>query len=72
MNLITGRVAEIYIEGGTTRARVSVGGAQFSVVMMLLMDVRVGDEILIDGGVAISRVELTGQEESAYVLGDSR
>lgn len=71
MNLITGRVTEIYIEGGTTRAKVSVGGAQFSVVMTLLMDARVGDEILVDGGVAISRVDQE-QEEPIYVLGDSR
>ncbi len=72
MNLISGRITEIYVEGGTTRAKVSVGGAQFRVVMTLLMDARVGDEILIDSGVAISRVESTVREETAYVFGDSR
>ena len=72
MNLITGRITELYIEEGSTRAKVSVGGAHFKVVMTLLMEARVGDEVLIDSGVAISRVNPVQREEPAYVLGDSR
>jgi hydrogenase maturation factor len=72
MNLVNGRIAEIYIEGGTTKARVSVGGAQFRVVMTLLMDAHVGDNILIDSGVAISTVRTIETKEVSHVLGDSR
>lgn len=64
MNLVTGRILELYIEGGITRARVNVGGAQFRVVMTFLMDARVGDSILVDSGVAISTVQPVEREET--------
>jgi hydrogenase maturation factor len=72
MNLVTGRITEIYIEGGTTKAKVSVGGAQFKVVMTLLMDACVGDEVLVDSGVALSTVRQIDTKEVSHVLGDSR
>ncbi len=72
MNLITGRIQEIYIEGGITRARVSVGGAQIRVVMTFLIDAHVGDVVLVDSGVAISRVQPVEREEPRHVLSDSR
>jgi hydrogenase maturation factor len=72
MNLVTGRITEIYIEGGTTKAKVSVGGALFKVVMTLLMDARVGDEVLVDSGVALSTVQQIDTKEGSHVLGDSR
>ena len=57
MNLIQGKIAEIYLDSGVTKAKVSVGGAHIRVPLMLLMDANVGDEILIESGVAISKVE---------------
>lgn len=72
MNLMTGKITEMYIEEGSTRARVSVGGAQFKVVMTLLMEARVGDEVLIDSGVAISRVNPVERKEPSYVFGNTR
>jgi hydrogenase maturation factor len=72
MNLVTGNIAEIYIDGGITRSRVSVGGTQFRVVMTLLMDAHVGDTVLIDSGVAISKVKSVEHKESSHVSGDSR
>ena len=72
MNLVTGKIAEIYIEGGITKARISVGGAQCRVIMTLLMDARVGDEVLIESGVAISKVEPVERTEASHVLSDSR
>jgi hydrogenase maturation factor len=71
MNLVTGRIVEIYIEGGTTKAKVSVGGAQMRVVMTFLMDAHVGDDILTDSGVAISTLKSTQPMEDGHVLGDS-
>ena len=64
MNLVTGRILELYIESGITRAKVNVGGAQFRVVMTFLMDARVGDNILVDSGVAISTVRPVEREET--------
>ena len=72
MNLVTGRILDIYIEGGITKAKVSVSGAQFRVVMTFLMDARVGDDVLVDSGVAISTVQPIEMEESGHVLSDSR
>ena len=40
MNLVTGRILELYIEGGITRARVNVGGAQFRVEYLLKLSRR--------------------------------
>ena len=57
MNLIQGKIAEIYLDGGVTKAKVCVGGAHIRVPLMLLMEANVGDEILIESGMAISRVE---------------
>jgi hydrogenase maturation factor len=57
VNLITGKIVEIYLEGGIAKAKLSVGGAYVRVPLMLLMDVRVGDEVLVEAGVAISKVE---------------
>jgi hydrogenase maturation factor len=72
MNLVTGRIVEIYIEGGTTKAKVNVGGALFKVVMTLLMDARVGDNVLVDSGVALSTMQQIETKEVSNVLGDSR
>jgi hydrogenase maturation factor len=72
MNLVTGHIAEIYIDGGITRSRVSVGETQHRVVMTLMMDARVGDTVLIDSGVAISKVTSVENRETNHVSGDSR
>ncbi|HCV43822.1 MAG TPA: hypothetical protein DGH68_10100 [Bacteroidetes bacterium] len=72
MNLVTGRIVEIYVEGGTTKAKVGVAGAHFRVVMTLLMDAKVGDGVLIDSGVAISTVQQIETMEVSHVLSDPR
>jgi hydrogenase maturation factor len=57
MNVLTGEVVEIYVEDGKSMGKVSVNGAFAHVALMLLMDAKVGDTVLIDSGVALSRVE---------------
>ncbi len=57
MNLIKGIIQEIYVREGTTIARVSVKGAQMRVPLYFLPEAGVGDEVLVESGVAISRVE---------------
>jgi len=63
MNLLRGVIQEIYVKEGTTMARVSVKGAQIRVPLFFLPEAGVGDEVLVDSGVAISRVEPQKVEE---------
>ena len=77
MSLVTGNVKEIYVEDGVTFARVSVSGALIRVPLTLVMNVRTGDSLLIDSGVAISRIDKLSPDELqnkgyAHVSGDSR
>lgn len=72
MNLITGKIVEIYVEEGVTKAKVSISGAHTRVALTLLMNARVGDQILIESGVAISRLDDQKEKETPYVFGDSR
>ena len=60
MNLVTGEIVEIYLEDGTTMATVSVSGALMRVALIFVPEAHVGDTILVESGVAISRVK---QEE---------
>jgi hydrogenase maturation factor len=57
MNLIKGEINEIYVESGTMMANVRVHGGYLRVPETFLIDVKVGDMILIESGVTISRVE---------------
>jgi hydrogenase maturation factor len=72
MNLVTGRIVEIYIEGGATKAKVNVGGALFKVMMTLLMDARVGDNVLVDSGIALSTIDQIEMKEESHVLSNPR
>lgn len=64
MNLVSGEIIEIFIEDGTAVARVSVRGAQMKVSLMFLPEARTGDTILVESGVAISRVQLEKIKEN--------
>jgi len=57
MNFITGDIEEIYVEDGSAIARVNVRGAMVRVPLTFLLEAKVGDTILIESGVAISKVE---------------
>jgi hydrogenase maturation factor len=57
MNIITGQLEEIYVTDGMTMGRVSVRGAYVKVPLTFLMSAKVGDTIVIESGVAISRSE---------------
>ena len=56
MNLVSGRIVEIYTENGLSFAKVSVGGAVTRTPLLLLPDASVGDHVLLDSGVAIARI----------------
>jgi hydrogenase maturation factor len=57
MSVLTGEVVEIYLEDGKPIGKVNIHGAFVHVALMLLIDVKVGDRVLIDSRIAISRIE---------------
>jgi len=63
MNLLTGTIEEIYTQEGITMGRVSIKGANVRVPLMFLPEAVVGDTVLIESGVAISRVQPQNIEE---------
>lgn len=63
MNIISGEIREIYVQEGVTMAKVKVKGAYVHAPIMFLPDVKVGDTVLIESGVAISKVEEHPKEE---------
>ncbi len=56
MTLLTGEITEIFVADFATQAKVKVGGAFMRSPLFLLPDACVGDAVLIDGGVIISRI----------------
>ena len=63
MNLLTGIIREIYVKEGTTMALVSVRGTKMEVPLYFLSEAVVGDEVLIESGIALSVVQPENIEE---------
>lgn len=63
MNLLYGRVVDIFTEDGVRMGKIQVGGALKKIPLELLTDVVCGDRVLICDGVAISKVEETTKSE---------
>ncbi len=63
MNLLSGTIEEIYVQEGTTMAKVSVKGAMTRVPLYFLPEAHVGDVVLIESGVAISKIQPQPIEE---------
>jgi hydrogenase maturation factor len=63
MNVLTGKIVEIYLEDGRTMGKVRVGGAITNVALMLLMNAKVHDRVVVDSGIALSKIT----EEKAAV-----
>lgn len=57
MNLVTGEIVDIYLDTWTKMAKVRVNGAFIRVPLLLLPEARVGDHVLVEGGVAIAVVK---------------
>jgi hydrogenase maturation factor len=75
MNLISGRIEEIFVHEGITIGKISVRGAFMKVPLIFLTEARVGDTIVIESGVAISKTEdksSTATDGGEYVPGNSR
>ena len=63
MGVLTGKIVEIYLEDGRTMGKVRVGSATTNVALMLLMNAKVHDRVLIDSGIALLKIK----EEKAVV-----
>jgi hydrogenase maturation factor len=62
MNLFQGEITEIYIESGMRTCTVRVNGILRRASLTLLPEANVGDSILINAGVGISKIEHRRQE----------
>jgi hydrogenase maturation factor len=71
MNIVSGEIREIYVEDGTTTARVNVRGAVLRVPIIFLPHAKVGDTVLIESGVAISIIQPETYKEDKHVLSHS-
>ncbi|MBM4168779.1 MAG: HypC/HybG/HupF family hydrogenase formation chaperone [Ignavibacteria bacterium] len=56
MQLVTGEIIEIIHDADGRRAIVRVRGARMNVTIALVPDVKPGDRVLIESGVAIAKV----------------
>ena len=56
MGVMSGEIAEIYLEDGKAKAKVRVGSATVVVDLMLVISAKVRDRITFDSGIALSRV----------------
>ena len=63
MNLFSGRIEEIYVEEGMTMGKVNVRGALLRISLTFLTEAKIGDTVLIESGVAISRTEIEIMDE---------
>jgi hydrogenase maturation factor len=70
MNLISGRLVEIFVEGGITKGKLQVGGAFTSVALTFVAEARVGDVLLVDSGVAIGVLSDSQTKEKYHVSGN--
>jgi hydrogenase maturation factor len=62
MSPLTGEIVEIYSDTWTTMAKVRVDGAFMRVPLQFLSDAKVGDRIMVEGGVAIAIVHESKKE----------
>lgn len=63
MTLLTGIIKEIYVKEGTTMALVSIKGAQVRVPLYFVSEAIVGNEVLIESGIALSVIQPQKVEE---------
>ena len=61
---LKGEITEIFVEEGSTRAKVLVDGSYLNVPIFLLMNARVGDQIIIDDGIALSKIDPRSKRKS--------
>jgi hydrogenase maturation factor len=71
MNLVYGRIVEMFAEDGMSAGKIRVGGAIKKVSLELLVEPQIGEQLLICDGVAITKVEGQTTTEINHVSGNS-
>jgi hypothetical protein len=71
MSLIQGTIREVYMEDGIAKATVFASGTIMRVPLTLMMEAKVGDEILVDAGVAIGHAHHSLDNGRRYVFGSA-
>jgi hydrogenase maturation factor len=71
MNLVYGRIVEMFAEDGMSAGKIRVGGAIKKVSLELLVEPQIGEQVLICDGVAITKVEGQTTTEINHVSGNS-
>ncbi len=72
MNIVSGEIREIYVQDGVTVAQVKVKGAIVRASILFLPEAQVGDTVLVESGVAISKVDQQSKEEDRDVSRNPR
>jgi hydrogenase maturation factor len=70
MNLLYGRIVDVFAEDGMLAGKILVRGAIKKVSLDLLVEPQIGDRVLVCDGVAISKVEGLRSAEINYVSGN--
>jgi hydrogenase maturation factor len=63
MGLLTGVIVEIYQDTWAVMAKVRVGGAFIHVPVNLVPEAKIGDRVLLEGGVAVALIKEEGKKE---------
>ena len=71
MTDLTGEIVDIYLDGGSAKAEVRVGGKTLRVPLTLLMEARVGDTVVVQSGMAVARAGKRRKKESTHVSGSA-
>jgi len=69
MTDVKGEIIDIYLDGGSTKAEVRVGGKTLRVPLTLLMEARVGDMVVVQSGMAVAKAGNLRKRERAHVSG---
>ncbi|HXG00350.1 MAG TPA: hypothetical protein VNL69_06165 [Bacteroidota bacterium] len=64
---VVGRIEEIYIEDGVTKASVVVNGKRIPVALTLLLSAHAGEEVVIESGFAFPKQTKVGRHERDHV-----
>ena len=72
MNLVYGKIVEVFREDGLRRGKVRVGGAFKIVTLDLVAEADNGDEVLLCDGIAIGKVRDAAEPSETHVPCDPR
>ncbi len=68
-----GTLLDLFVENGSTMGRIHTdSGSIMTVSLLLIMNARVGDRLVVESGIALTRLSPSSSEELLDVSGDTR